>query len=121
MDCLIANNVIVSPHSPLVRMEDEAIRTRWLANLVHGAEIGLPPHAGLRQADPQLHQAPDGLWRPTVRSPALGAAEGDFEQVTEDIEGKPRGTRKDVGCFQQAEASARYRPLAREDAGPTWR
>jgi poly(beta-D-mannuronate) lyase len=119
-DCLFANNLIVSSHQPLVRVEDEPVRTRWVANLAHGTALGVPESDGLRPLDPRLEQGADGLWRPSGQSPARGAAQGDFADVAEDIEGRARGLRKDLGCVQWGQEPARHAPLGRPDTGPGW-
>jgi poly(beta-D-mannuronate) lyase len=119
-ECVIANNLITSRTGPLMRVVDAPIRLTWQGNLFHGADLGVAPVAGIRVGDPELVRAPDGLWRPGRTSPALGAAEGDFPFVREDIDGQPRGRRKDVGCDQASEAPVKRRPLTPRDVGPDW-
>jgi poly(beta-D-mannuronate) lyase len=120
VDCLIANNLIVSPHGPLVRVEDEPVGTRWLANIYYGSKLGLPPTEGLREANPFLVKGADELWRPLATSPVIGAAEGEFAEVTNDIQGNPRGSAKDIGCFQSPSREAGILPAGRIGTGPSW-
>ena len=71
-------------------------------------------------ADPQLAEGPDHLWRPTGTSPALGAAVGDFAFVKEDIDGQPRGGKRDIGCDQRSDGPIVHRPLTPATSAP-WR
>jgi len=119
-DCLIANNLIVSPHGPLIRVDDEPVGTRWLANLGYGTELGLPPTEGLSLADPLLVTGADHISRPGPGSPCIGAAEGEFPSITEDIHGRPRGARKDIGSFQSSGERPRHLPQGRRGTGPRW-
>lgn len=119
MDMTFANNVIQTDASPIVKFQDQPLNTKWIANYFFGAEAGVSD-AGVKNIDPKLSRDGANIWRPARDSPLLGAAEGDFSFVTEDIEGRPRGAKKDVGCFQSGGGEAKRRPLTANDVGPSW-
>lgn len=120
LDCLIANNLLVSPHGPLIRVEDDPLRTRWVGNLHHGTELGLPPVEGLIAADPRLVRSADGLWQPAPDSPVLRAAAEPSPRLETDICGRARGPRPSVGCFEPDKSNeAEHRP-GRQGTGPDW-
>jgi poly(beta-D-mannuronate) lyase len=118
-NCVFANNVVVGKKGPLVQLLEPAAKLAWQGNIMFGAEVGIPSTPGIKVADPRLALG-GGLWRPAKDGPAVGAAEGDFPFITEDIEGCPRGARKDVGCFQASGAPPTRRPLTPADVGPDW-
>ena len=91
---------------------------RWLANLVHGAEFGIPRPTGISLIDPKLRFSGDGRWRPAEDNPVAGAAEGQFAFATHDIDGQPRSQPRDVGCDQQSTAPVTRQPLTRDMVGP---
>jgi poly(beta-D-mannuronate) lyase len=115
LDCVIANNIVVSTNAPLVRVQHAPVRLTWLGNIFFGAEIGIPRTRGITVADPRFVRA-DSIAHPVAGIPARG----DFTFVTEDIEGRPRTGKKDVGCFQVSNQPARRRPLSKRDVGPSW-
>jgi poly(beta-D-mannuronate) lyase len=108
LDCVIANNIIVSTNAPVVRVQHAPVNLTWLGNIFFGASTGIPETTGVTVMDPKLARA------------AGRVAQGDFPFVTEDIEGRPRTGRKDVGCFQFSNEPARRKPLSKQDAGPAW-
>lgn len=121
VDCILANNIVVSTNAPLVRQVTAPLRTTWLGNVMFGAGSGLTgQQTGIVSVDPKLSRGADGLWRPAEDSPARGAAVGDFAFVTTDIEGQPRPVRKDAGCDQAADEPMLNRPLTAADVGPAW-
>lgn len=120
-DCTIANNLIVSPHGPLVRFDDQPLGTTWVGNLFFGADTGLPADAvGIRTADPQLVKGDDHVHRPGLPSPARGAAQGTFDTIKLDIDGQPRTGPRDIGCDQSSDAPTTARPLTPADVGPAF-
>lgn len=118
MDMTFANNVVVTTFSPIVKLQDQPIGTKWIGNVFFGADAGIRD-SGVKVSDPKLMQDDAKLWRPVPASPLIGAAEGEFTSVTDDIEGRPREGKKDVGCFQQGGKATR-RPLRAKDVGPEW-
>jgi poly(beta-D-mannuronate) lyase len=120
-DCTIANNLIVGREAPLVRYASQPDNPRWEANLFHGAALGARALPGLRQADPKLQRAEDGLLRPAADSPALGNAATIFPFITDDIDGHPRAAKPDIGCDEILTEPPQRRPLTADDVGPSWR
>ena len=119
-NCVIANNLVFSEQGPLVRIETEPAGFKWQGNLFYGAELGLPDVNSVKQLDPQLTKSSEGLYRPAGRSPAVGAATGSFAEIKDDIDGQPRGVKKDVGCDQASTTPVMRRPLTPADVGPQW-
>ena len=84
--------------------------------------------------DPQLVRGEDGVWRPGQGSPVAGKAQaypyvavpsvpgvdGSTFSPDVDIDGRPRGGRKDIGCHQISEHPGLRRPLTKQDVGPEW-
>jgi hypothetical protein len=112
-NALIAYNTILGE----VRLSGTGIRFRNNLLLGEGAALdgnlrGGAEALGLVQAG--------GRFTPTATGPGIGAAvEVDsFRFVDEDIQGKPRGLRPDVGAEQLSPAPVRRRPLTPADVGP---
>jgi hypothetical protein len=119
---LIANNLFVSSHGSLISLPFAA-ETRWLGNLLFAqgeASIGEIPAAAAKVVDPRLERSMEGLWRPRVGSPAIGAAAPLMFAVAEDVEGQPRNPPADVGADQRSEQPVLRRPLRPADVGPAW-
>ena len=119
-DCVVANNLVLGGRSPLVTVHDPAMSVAFVGNIMYGAELGLPAAPGIRQVDPKMQRGADGLWRPAPDSPAVGAAEGDFPTVVEDMDGQARETPADVGADQRSNVPLRRAPLTPKDVGPAW-
>jgi poly(beta-D-mannuronate) lyase len=111
----VANNVFATRRGDLFK-GSEGAGWRWLGNVAMTGE-----HARVRVLDPQLEPAKDGMWRPVSDSPLCGAAEGDFDTVTKDIDGQPRPEKRDVGCDQVSKRPIIEHPLIAVDVGPSWR
>lgn len=118
-NCVIANN-LVSTSYDMIRQDDEPINLRWEGNIMHGKSLGIAPPEGISLADPMLVQADDGLWRPDSSSPAIDAAVGEYALVTQDMDGQPRTSAKDVGADELSDAPILRRPLTAGDVGPVW-
>ncbi|MCX5685332.1 MAG: polysaccharide lyase 6 family protein [Planctomycetota bacterium] len=121
-DNRIANNIVVGDKSTLLDNAPGKGVT-WLQNIVWpqgNAEAGLKD-AGIVVEDPRLTQA-DGLWRlPKSGSPAAGSAAPlpDFTPP-DDIFGRPRKGKLDVGCEQAGDGPCLRKPLEPKDVGPSW-
>lgn len=118
-ECTFANNILVGETAPLVETRTAPTGLNWRGNFAFGADTGLPDDAGIRQVDPKLARAADGLWRPGAESPVRGAAVGEYPFVSVDIDGQARPTKKDAGCDQLENAPTR-RPLTAAEVGPEW-
>lgn len=87
-------------------------------NIVYGGAATLnrdvPP---IRTIDPGMIVT-DNVYKPYASSPAVNGAVGAY--VTEDIEGRARDGRPDIGAFEATSASATRGPLTAADVGPDW-
>src|SRR5204863_1561413 len=82
---------------------------------------GIAANNGILRIDPQLvTNTIDGLWRPSLTSPALGTAGGAYTNVIQDFEGQLRPPAKDIGCDQSSAAPVLYPPLTPVNVGPLW-
>ncbi|RMD97547.1 MAG: T9SS C-terminal target domain-containing protein [Calditrichaeota bacterium] len=119
-DCLIANNVVLTD-TQIVTQVVEPVNMTWQGNIMQGSDLGIPQPPGIVLADPQLALAADSLWRPKAGSPVIGAAEGDFPEVVDDMDGQARGSSKDVGADQVSTEPIVRGPLGPGKAvGPDW-
>ncbi len=123
-NCTIANNIVKGSIAPLItQIEDFGPPTNftWQGNIMHGAELGIEPNAGITMVDPKLEQGADGLYRPADDSPAIDAAVGDYPDVVTDMDGQRRDDgAKDIGADEVSMDSVRIGPLSPEDVGPSW-
>ncbi len=119
-DVVFANNLVHGTRGPLVELRDELIEPSWKGNILSGAEPGVEEGNGFRTADPEWVSEDGGFRRPGEGSPAVGGAEGNFDFVTEDIAGRPRGGKPDVGAWQSGTAPATRGPLGPGDVGAPW-
>lgn len=124
LNCAFVNNLVVrtKPQSkPLVNLE----LIRNLKTRDNLAWTGTPaPEAAVaswfRFADPHLRRedGAGGLWRLTESSPAVDAVGNDARGVIDDLFGRPRSGRPDIGAEEFTDASAIRRPLTPADVGP---
>jgi|GEM_PF-867097 len=119
-DALIANNIVVGSVSPLIVQGGPFENFIWAGNLIHGGSPGIVVEEGILQEDPLLQLTVDGLWRLEANSPAIGAASGTFNYVSEDIFGQQRTDPKDIGAEQYSQEPDLRRPLKPGDTGPGW-
>ena len=80
VDCIVANNIVRASTNAtkLVDQRIEPVNMLWQGNIMFGAGLGIPSNSGIRELNPNLEFAPDGLWRPAPGSPALGTAAGSY-------------------------------------------
>ena len=88
-------------------------------NLFYKGDLFLDPvPAGIKKADPKLVMCKDGLYRPSIGSPAIGG--GADTDIKDDMDGNPRGIKKDVGAAQLSETKPVQHPLTSDEVGPEW-
>ncbi|MFH8607221.1 polysaccharide lyase 6 family protein [Streptomyces sp. NPDC018029] len=115
---VVADNLLVGDSGDLVAMERTTGFT-WRSNLLWGAAAnGNIPSGGFTRADPKLRRGPDGVFRLSAGSPAIGRATLGSPAVTDDIDGDPRGATRDIGADEYATAAPLRRPLTAADVGP---
>lgn len=116
--CTIANNLIVSRHTP-VDLRSRVEGFSWCGNLI---ESEAEPHEanGLTPIDDAgLRRDSEGLWRLKPGSPAVDAADPIVE-AEHDIFGHRREPPADVGCEELRPNRHDDGPIGREAVGPTW-
>jgi poly(beta-D-mannuronate) lyase len=120
VDITIANNLFSVPKGGALLKGMAGNDFKWVGNIATCEDRTDGEQDGIRMVDPKLERALDGLLRPSLHSPARGAAEGDFSSIATDIDGQARVGRRDVGCDQLSDAPIIYRPLHAADVGPSW-
>ncbi|MHB8899915.1 MAG: hypothetical protein ACYC6Y_14305 [Thermoguttaceae bacterium] len=98
-NCTVANNVFILAEGQLVDEQSRPEAFVWQGNLVQ-APGPVSATFGRRVSDLQFRQDGDGIWRPSPASPVVGAALGNFPEVSQDIDGEPRTAVGDAGCDQ---------------------
>ena len=106
-DAVIADNIIMGgPKAAAIEgpLQDPV----WQGNIVwntDGGEGNIPTY-GFKSIDPQLKPDASGEDQLQSTSPAIGAAVGSYPFVSVDVNGRPRGTKLDVGAEQFSNATA---------------
>jgi poly(beta-D-mannuronate) lyase len=117
---IIANNLCYKTSGIMTSLGAGVEGITYIGNLFYGTDLGIDDSSGIDFSDPQLAFS-DDLWRLTTESPAIGAAEGDFEFVNHDVDGQDRSDgAKDIGADEYSDTAILNRPLLREDVGPEW-
>jgi poly(beta-D-mannuronate) lyase len=118
-DCAVANNLFLVTKGQLLDQQTEPQEFLWQGNLVEAAGP-IPETVGRRVSDLRFRQSAGGIWRPSADSPVVGAAQGEFPFVTEDIDGHARSEPKDAGCHRIATPAIKAGPLMAGDVGISW-
>jgi poly(beta-D-mannuronate) lyase len=88
-------------------------------NIVFGQMISnttLP--VGIKVLDPLLKLGKADIYQLTLKSPAIDS--GVASDVKDDIEGKSRDDKKDIGSTEYGEAKPIRHPLTAAEVGPSW-
>ena len=88
-------------------------------NLAFGTQIcnvSLP--AGIKNVDPKLKLAKDGLYRMTPKSPAING--GSVSEVKDDFVGVERDSNSDIGAEEFGGVKPTRHPLTPNEVGPDW-
>ena len=123
-ECTFVNNLAVrtKPQSPPLVNLELVHNLRAQGNL--GYDCGTAPQvqsAGwFRWENPRLSRAEEGpgLWRLTESSPAIDATTAVFPAIDDDVFGRVRTGRRDIGAEEFSHDAMRRRPLTSEDVGP---
>jgi poly(beta-D-mannuronate) lyase len=119
IDCVVANNLVYSTHSPMITYNDTPVTMTYQGNIFYGATLGITKPSGITTVDPKLKLGIGGLYRPdSLTSPALNAAVGTYSYVTMDMDGQQRLGSKDIGADEFTSGSITSRPLTASDVGP---
>jgi poly(beta-D-mannuronate) lyase len=100
LDCVFAHNVLRTSKGALVTHISSPINWKPSANSFE------PKPSQMRELE-------------VLQSGARDSVTG-FPEITEDIEGQPRGAQKDIGCDQKSDAPVKYKALTKETTGPGW-
>ena len=113
----VANNLFFPGQNGTLFKGKEGSGWKWFGNVATGPSLERP---GVRIADVKLARATDGLLRPGPDSPVRGAAEGNVNAATVDMDGQERSSPLDSGSDQFSTNSVTRRPLTPGDVGPSW-
>ncbi|GEM_PF-628131 len=122
--CVFANNLVMRTRpqtSPLVNLEAvRALETH--GNIGYGGDApASDPWSGWSgRSNPQLRLDAEGrgLWHLTAASPCIDAASPEGMTVAEDVFGRARANRPDIGAEEFGAGDIRRRPLTPADVGP---
>lgn len=118
LDCIIANNLILSNREPLITYSDTPLNMTYAGNIFSGSSLGITKPAGITIIDPKLTYGTDSLWRITAASPAVNAAVGSYPFVTVDMDGQTRSAPFDIGADEYSTDPVLSRPIRRSEVGP---
>jgi poly(beta-D-mannuronate) lyase len=113
----VANNVFAVGDGGMLLKGEEGEAWKWMGNV---ASSSATTHSGIRIANAKFARGAGGLLRPGAVSSIRGAAEGEFPNITTDIDGQSRAGKLDIGCDQISAAPIANRPLHPADVGPAW-
>ncbi len=117
VDCTIANNIAVSDDD-IFDYELAPVNMTFEGNIMYG-DLGITRPPGISMADPGLVREGD-LWRLSAASPALDAAAGDYDFVTDDMDGQSRVDAPDAGADERSNLPVLRGPQGPESTGPVW-
>lgn len=117
-DLTIVGNLLSGSDGPIFE-GSEGSGYVYENNLAHGAPLGISSRPGILEADPQLVQDSEGLWRPSATSPAIdGAAASGF--LVDDMDGQARIGLYDIGADENSLAQIVRKPLTVSTVGASW-
>jgi poly(beta-D-mannuronate) lyase len=131
-DCSFAYNAMSRPGETVIESRGDCTDLRWHNNMVHGSDPGIQDEGVQLVDDLRMIADPSGIFRPALDSSLRNAAlpiPADFlgtamlwnlADVVLDIQGKQRGERSDIGCFQVSDEPLTHVPLTAANVGPTW-
>jgi poly(beta-D-mannuronate) lyase len=118
-DCVIVDNIFQG-EAGTQSVVSNSIGFTWAGNLFWGAAPdGDMPATGFTRVDPRLAKDAADVWRIGAGSPAVNASTQDHSAwVRDDIDGKQRLVKADVGAHEVSMARPRREPLTTADVGP---
>jgi poly(beta-D-mannuronate) lyase len=120
-DNVIANNLIVTNNKDAFEVYTSPVNQTYEGNICfpsQKAKVGIDVTAAqVRVIDPKL-ELKDGLYKLSADSPARHTATGNYEFVTTDMDGQPRGAIKDASADEFSSRNIISRPLHTQDVGP---
>ena len=118
-DCIIANNVATSRYV-LIDYDDDPVNMLYEKNIMDGSSLGIEEQDGILEADPELEQSEDLLWRLSATSPAIDSGSSSYSYVLDDFDGQVRDASIDIGADEVSNEPIIRGPLTSEDVGPSW-
>ncbi len=120
-DSTVANNIVLQTSGRIVDLRLGPENFTWTSNLFASTTLGITNPGVLPVNALLVTNGVDGIYRPSVASPALGRAAGGFDFVTTDFEGHARPlSGKDMGADQASAAPRTSVPLSALATGPLW-
>ena len=118
---VFANNLLSSSNTAIFEGQ-EGNNWTWEGNIVFGGSLGPKDgHSGIEVNQPLLVQDSQGLYRPSLTSPAIDSSDGDYSGlITHDMDGQVRNPIFDVGADEYAVTEVVRGPLTMQDVGPAW-
>jgi poly(beta-D-mannuronate) lyase len=119
VDMVFANNIIQVTQANCVDIEAPASNPSYSQNIVNplGSGAGVSGTGWLIQ-DPKLTRV-GTIMKLSATSPAINAAnQSYFPFVTDDVEGQPRDSQRDIGADEYSTAPILRSPLTTVDVGP---
>lgn len=120
LDCTIANNLVKGSVAPLIKYDSSPINMYYEGNIMFGASLGITQPEGIKIMDPLLESDSTGLWRPSLMSPAIDSASGNYPYITMDMDAQARTGLFDIGADENSNEPINNPPLGPEDIGPSW-
>jgi hypothetical protein len=116
---IFANN-LVTGSGKLVSIDGPMTSSTWSGNILFGDTNGISAEMsnGFKVIDPALKSDANGEFHLAKNSPAIGVAAGKFDFVWTDMDGQPRGNKRDVGADEFSNAPIGNRILTTADVGP---
>lgn len=121
LNCTIANNLVISKKGMLLEERSVPQNILYQGNTFDGNSNSIKSAtSNFEMKSVEMILESDSLWRPKPNSIVVGASSGWFNFVTEDIDGQPRGKKRDVGADQISTEQIKNRPLKAIDVGISW-
>lgn len=121
VDSVVADNVVTGGQGKLFNELKQPVNHTYAGNIAWptgSASVGVDvPAAAIDVVDPLL-SGDSPLYRLGAGSPAIDAGSGDYEYVTDDMDGQARAGAPDIGADERSTADITRRPLKAGDVGP---
>ncbi|MBT3605263.1 MAG: hypothetical protein HOE48_17220 [Candidatus Latescibacteria bacterium] len=125
-DCVIANNAFMLRASDVpgdvlktvkLVQDDEPVNWTWEGNITDG-DLGMSARDGIQIGELNLDLLKNGVVTPTTSSGLIGKAKGKYPDITNDVLGHSRGSKKTIGCVEFPSGIEDGGPLVESDVGP---
>jgi len=120
-NCTIANNLIISKKGMLLEERSVPQGVLYQGNIFNGDRMSIKSStSNFEMKEVEMELDTENIWRPKANSVVVGASSGWFNFVSEDIDGQPRGKRRDIGADQISSDSVKNHPLKSNEVGISW-